>query len=159
MTTSQETTTLPACSLDEIDLEAARAYLRAHSPSFAASAPQQQQEGEAHDEAIVEALRSLRLVGTMGQRVVPTIAGVYLFGHTPQHVMPGLALVCAQFEGDAITSPILTLSHAQARCPRSLSRRARSSRASHARSSIASTLARASPSMPRPPCERRSPTP
>lgn len=92
---SSETTNVPAASLEELEREAVEAYLRAHAPHLAAE-----------EIPLGEALAGLKLAGSMGKRAVPTLAALYVFGRCPQLLAPQLGVVCAAFEGHAITDPI-----------------------------------------------------
>lgn len=96
MSHATETTTVPSASLEELDLEAFDRYLRAHVPRLAA-------EDVPHEEALLR----LRLAGTMGSRVVPTIAGLYVFANEPQFAFPNLGLTAASFAGDEITDEVV----------------------------------------------------
>ena len=95
MSHATETTTVPSTSLDDLDLDAFDRYLRRHAPRLAA-------EDVPHEEALLR----LRLAGAMGSRIVPTVAGLYIFGHEPQFALPNLGLVAARFEGDEITDEV-----------------------------------------------------
>ncbi len=89
MSSAAETNTVPSASLDDLDLVAFDRYLHDHVPRLAA------------DEVLREdALLRLRLAGTMGSRVIPTLAGLYLFGREPEFVLPQLHVTLARFEGE-----------------------------------------------------------
>jgi len=97
---SNELQTVPSASLEDLDLDFFDEFLREHVPRLAAS-------DVVHEEALV----SLRLASAMGNRFVPTYAGIYLFGRTPQWLLPQLAVVAVRFEGSSMTDPVGTQVH------------------------------------------------
>jgi ATP-dependent DNA helicase RecG len=94
---SSETTTVPSASLDELDLGAFDAFVREHAPTLA------------HDEVTREdAMLRLRVAATMGSRLVPTVAGLYLFGEQPQWLMPQLGVVAVRIAGFDIAGDVVS---------------------------------------------------
>ncbi len=93
---SSEATTVPSASLEDIDFEAFDAFLREHAPRLA------------HDEVPREdAMIRMRVAATMGSRVVPTVAGLYVFGHEPQWLMPQLGAVAVRIAGFDIAGEVV----------------------------------------------------
>lgn len=93
---SSESTTVPASSLDDLDLEAFDEFLKEHAPRLA------------RDEVPREdAMVSLRVAAGMGSRIVPTLAGLYLFGREPQWLLPQLGVIAVRFAGFDIAGPVL----------------------------------------------------
>lgn len=90
-----ELSSVPSASTDDLDLDAFHGYLDAHVPRLAAD-----------DVTLEDALLRLRLAAMTGKRLVPTIAGLYVFGHEPQMALPQLGIVAASFDGRHITSDI-----------------------------------------------------
>ena len=103
---TNELQTVPSSSLDDLDLEHFDAFLREHIPRLAS-------DDIPHEDALVR----LRLASTMGNRFVPTYAGIYLFGREPQWLLPQLSVVAACFEGDRITDEVSTRVHFEGSLP------------------------------------------
>lgn len=93
--TSSESTTVPTSSLADLDLEAFDEFLREHAPRLA------------RDEVPREdAMVSLRIAAAMGTRIVPTVAGLYLFGREPQWLLPQLSVVAVRISGFDIADDV-----------------------------------------------------
>jgi ATP-dependent DNA helicase RecG len=92
---TSELSSVPSASVDDLDLDAFQTYLREHAPRLAAD-----------DVPLEDALLRLRLGAMTGKRLVPTVAGLYVFGHHPQLALPQLGIVAASFDGSQITSDI-----------------------------------------------------
>lgn len=96
MSSAAETQTVPSTSVDDLDVERFDAYLREHAPRLAT------------DEVTREdALLRLRLAGSMGSRITPTLAGLYLFGEAPHLTVPQLSVVCARFDGPHVSDDVV----------------------------------------------------
>lgn len=91
-----ETTSVPSASIDDLDLGAFQGWLDEHARRLAG-------DEVPHEDALLQ----LRLAASMGSRVHPTIAGLYVFGHEPQFSLPNLGVVCAKFEGTSMTDEIV----------------------------------------------------
>lgn len=91
-----ETTAVVSATIDDLDLPAFHEWVRAHAARLAAD-----------DVTTEDALMQLRLGATMGTRLHPTLAGLYLFGHEPQFAMPQLTVVTARFAGQDLTGEIV----------------------------------------------------
>ncbi len=95
-----ELQTVPIASLEDLDLDAFETFIESHAPGLAA------------DEMLLEdALTQFRLAGTMGNRYVPTMAGLYLFGTNPQFMLPQSALIAAKFAGTELTDDVVVRQH------------------------------------------------
>ena len=93
---SSESTSVPSASLDELDLEAFDAFLAEHAPTLA------------RDEVPREdAMIRLRVATAMGSRIVPTVAGLYVFGTEPQWLLPQLAVVAVRVAGFDIAGEVV----------------------------------------------------
>lgn len=90
-----ETTSVPAATLDDLDVDAFDAWLRTNAARLAAD-----------DVPREDALIRLRLAASMGPRIHPTIAGLYTFGIEPQFFLPQLTVLAVKFDGTEITSAI-----------------------------------------------------
>lgn len=87
---------MPSATVDDLDLQRFDEWLRKNAARLAA------------DEVTLEdALLRLRLATTMGSRIHPTIAGLYVFGLEPQFALPQLSVITARFAGDDVTSEIV----------------------------------------------------
>lgn len=91
-----ELTTVPSATLEDLDQQLLQEWLSAHAPSLAAD-----------EITLEEALLSLRLAGTMGSRVVPTVAALYAFGREPQWLLPQLGVIAARFGGTSIADEVV----------------------------------------------------
>jgi ATP-dependent DNA helicase RecG len=96
---TSELSSVPSATIDDLDLDAFEDYLRQHVPRLAAD-----------DVPLEDALLRLRLGAMTGKRLVPTVAGLYLFGVHPQLALPQLGIVAAAFDGRDITAEIATRS-------------------------------------------------
>ena len=91
-----ESTAVVSATLDDLDLDAIAEWLKANAPRLAVD-----------DVTTEDALMRVRLAASMGTRLHPTLAGLYVFGHEPQFAMPQLGVVAAQFDGSDVTSEIV----------------------------------------------------
>ena len=92
--TSYDQSTVSNAAVEDLDIDAAAEFVRDIAPGLLV-------EG-----SISDALVRLRLLGSVGNRIVPTVAGLYCFGEHPQWVMPQLGVTCAVFDGLSITDPV-----------------------------------------------------
>jgi ATP-dependent DNA helicase RecG len=99
---STERRGISAGSIDDLDLEAIRAFMAEHAPSPAQN-----------DAPIEDKLQSLQLVTGSGSRVSPTMAGLYVFGEHPQWLLPQLGLVAARFDGRALSDSVDARAHVE----------------------------------------------
>ena len=101
-----ESRNLSSASVDEFNQQAVKAWLDEHAPAL-----------RAEDVTIEQALVRLGLASQMGSRVVPTVAGLYLFGRRPQWSQPQLGVVAARFEGRSISDPVGVREHIEGPLP------------------------------------------
>lgn len=97
---SNELQTVPSASIEDLDLDSFDQFLRQNIPRLAV-------DDVTHEEALV----NLRLASAMGNRFVPTYAGIYLFGREPQWLLPQLSVVAARVQGDKLTDEVSTRVH------------------------------------------------
>lgn len=83
-------------ALDELDLEALRAYVEQRLPGRL----------EAGDETLESLAARLGLLARSGPNTVPTVAGLLLFGDLPQLVHPHWGVAAARFAGTAVSDPV-----------------------------------------------------
>jgi predicted HTH transcriptional regulator len=83
-----------AADIDDIDMARLEAFLRERVPSLLGTMPRE-------DVAI-----RLGLLARSSPRLVPTIAGLYLFGKIPQLVFPEWGVTCMASNGTTLLDPI-----------------------------------------------------
>lgn len=100
---SHELTTVPASTLEDVDLVAFREWLDENIPGLSSRG------------SLEDALQKLRLAAPMGSRVIPTIALIYAFGDNPQWLQPQLTLSFSAYAGGSVTSELLLTKHLSGR--------------------------------------------
>ena len=100
---SHELTTVPASTLEDVDLVAFREWLDENIPGLSSRG------------SLEDALQKLRLAAPMGSRVIPTIALIYAFGDNPQWLQPQLTLSFSVYAGGSVTSELLFSKHLSGR--------------------------------------------
>jgi ATP-dependent DNA helicase RecG len=91
---SHERLAVSATDLDDLDLSAVGAFLERRARPWL--------EVLSRDEVAIKVGIAARVM----PRVVPTVAGLYVFGRAPQLVFPEWAIGCVAFRGRLITDPI-----------------------------------------------------
>lgn len=83
------------CTLDDLDGSALEAFVRLRAPSFVEKL------------SVEHVATTLGLLTAMAGRVVPTAAGLLLFGHLPQLARPEWGLVAIRLAGTRISDEIV----------------------------------------------------
>ena len=92
--TSFERGALRGATSDDLDIEAARAYLSRRAPSLVERLPFEQ------------VLERVGLAARTGSSFCPTVAGVLLFGHLPQLLRPEWGLAAVRIDGRVLSDPV-----------------------------------------------------
>lgn len=96
---SHELTTVPASTLEDVDLTAFRTWLDENVPGLSSRG------------SLEDALQKLRLAAPMGSRVIPTIALIYAFGDNPQWLQPQLGVSLSVYAGSRVTDELIFSQH------------------------------------------------
>ncbi|MFO0618079.1 MAG: ATP-binding protein [Polyangiaceae bacterium] len=91
---SQERLGVSGAELDDLDLPAVDAFLKRRAPAWL--------EVMSRDDVAIK----VGVAAKLAPRVVPTLAGLYVFGKSPQFVFPELGVGCVAFRGRLITDEI-----------------------------------------------------
>ncbi len=93
---SNERMPVPGADLDDLDLAALEAFVARRAPRLF--------EAAGRDETAIR----LGLLARAAPRVAPTPVGLYVFGRTPQLVVPDWAVVAVAVQGRSLADPVRT---------------------------------------------------